>query len=242
MSNPANKKADSSVPRHIAIIMDGNGRWATKRNLPRIAGHKKGADAVRESIEGCIENGVEYLTIYAFSSENWNRPQAEIDGLMELLQLYLGRELNKLHKNGVQLKVIGERSMLADNISEKISQAEELTKNNTKLCLTIALSYGSRQEIVSAAQKIAEDTKNGKISTADVNEDLFSSYLYTNGTPDPDLLIRTSGELRLSNFLLWQMAYTELLFIDILWPDFKKNNITEAVAEFTKRDRRYGTS
>jgi undecaprenyl diphosphate synthase len=230
------------MPTHIAIIMDGNGRWAKQRNLPRIAGHKKGTDAVREAIEACKEMGIPYLTLYAFSSENWNRPAKEVDSLMDLLRFYLGKELKKLHKNDIRLKIIGDRSLLTDDINEEIRKGEELTKNNKSLLLTIALSYGSRQEIAGAAKKIAAEVLAGNMDLDSIDEKSFTKYLYTENVPDPDLLIRTSGEKRLSNFLLWQMAYTELFFIDILWPDFKKHHIKEVVAEFTKRERRYGTS
>jgi len=236
-----NKIDTASIPRHIAIIMDGNGRWAKSRNLPRIAGHRQGAESVKEAIEACAENGVEYLTLYAFSSENWNRPADEVGGLMELLKYYLGKELNQLHKNNICLRVIGDMSLLSDEIKQQIKNAEDLTANNTKLNLIIALSYGSRQEILHAVSNIAKDAKDGKINS-DITESVFSQYLYTKDVPDPDLLIRTSGEKRISNFLLWQIAYTELLFIDILWPDFKKQHILDALEEFTKRERRYGTS
>lgn len=231
-----------SIPRHIAIIMDGNGRWAKGRNLPRIAGHKMGMESVREAIEACKELGVEYLTLYAFSSENWSRPVKEVDALMDLLRLYLGKELKQLHKNDICLKIIGDRAQLLPDINQEIAKAEELTKNNKSLRLTIALSYGSQQEIVVAARKVAEQVLAGKMDVAAINEQSFGQFLYTADIPSPDLLIRTSGEKRLSNFLLWQMAYTELFFIDILWPDFKKEHIKEAVVEFTKRERRYGTS
>ncbi|MCE3233423.1 MAG: pyrophosphate synthase [Rickettsiaceae bacterium] len=230
------------IPQHIAIIMDGNGRWAKQRNLPRIAGHKKGADAVREAIEACKEMGVAYLTLYAFSSENWNRPAKEVDALMELLRYYLGKELKVLHKNDICLRVIGDRSQLTDDIKQEIDKAETLTRDNKSLVLTIALSYGSRQEIVYAVKNIAAEVLAGNMGIDNIDEATVSQFLYTNDIPDPDLLIRTSGEKRLSNFLLWQIAYTELFFIDILWPDFKKQHITEAVSEFTKRERRYGTS
>jgi len=236
---PANK---SNLPKHIAIIMDGNGRWAMQRNLPRVAGHKKGADSVREIIEACVEIGVPYLTLYAFSSENWSRPVEEVDSLMELLNFYLRKELKALHKNGVKLNFIGDRTKLAKEIAEKLVEAEDLTKNNTKLVLTIALSYGSRQEIIRAAQLAAQQTSDGKLTPEEINEQSFSKFLYTIDIPDPDLLIRTGGEQRLSNFLLWQSAYTELFFIDVLWPDFHKNNLEQAIFEFTKRERRYGNS
>jgi len=229
-------------PVHIAIIMDGNGRWAKQRNMPRISGHKKGAEAVREAIEACVEKSVPYLTLYAFSSENWSRPVDEVEGLMELLNYYLGKELKQLNEKNIKLNVIGDRTLLSDKINTKIQQAEELTKDNKSLCLTIALSYGGRQEIVSAAKKIVSNVIEGGLDKDKVDEKVFESFLYTSGIPDPDLLIRTSGEKRLSNFLLWQLAYTELFFIDVLWPDLKKQHIVDVINDFTKRERRYGNS
>jgi undecaprenyl diphosphate synthase len=230
------------LPDHIAIIMDGNGRWATQRKLPRVAGHKKGADSVREVIESCVEIGVPYLTLYAFSSENWRRPADEVDSLMELLKFYLSKEIKTLHKNGIKLNFIGERSKLSKDIAKNLVQAEELTKENKNLVLTIALSYGSRQEIIHAAQRIAREASDGKLTALEINEQSFSKFLYTIDIPDPDLLIRTGGEQRLSNFLLWQSAYTELFFDNVLWPDFHKENLEQAILEFGKRERRYGTS
>lgn len=230
------------LPAHIAIIMDGNGRWATSRSLPRIAGHKKGADSVREVIESCVEIGIPYLTLYAFSSENWRRPVEEVDSLMELLSFYLRKEIKALHKNGVKLIFSGDLKKLPKDIATKLSEAEELTLNNKKLVLTIALSYGSRQEILRAAQLIAQEISDQKLTAAEINEQSFSKYFYTVDIPDPDLLIRTGGEQRLSNFLLWQSAYAELYFTDTLWPDFHKENLAQAIIEFGKRERRYGTS
>ncbi|MDA0781930.1 MAG: isoprenyl transferase [Rickettsiales bacterium] len=229
-------------PVHIAIIMDGNGRWAKQRNMPRISGHKKGAESVREAIEACIEKSVSHLTLYAFSSENWSRPVDEVEGLMELLNYYLGKELKQLNEKNIKLNIIGDRTLLSDKINAKIQQAEELTKDNKSLCLTIALSYGGRQEIVSAAKKIVSNVIEGGLDKDKVDEKVFESFLYTSGIPDPDLLIRTSGEKRLSNFLLWQLAYTELFFIDVLWPDLKKQHILDVINDFTKRERRYGNS
>jgi undecaprenyl diphosphate synthase len=238
------KKIDdkSELPRHIAIIMDGNGRWAKQRNLPKIAGHRQGTESVREAIYACKELGIPYLTLYAFSSENWNRPQTEVEGLMELLRFYIRKEIKELHKNGIRLKIIGDRTLLLPDVQKQIDEAEALTHENNSLILTIAISYGSRQEIVSATREIAAQVAAGKMQVDEINEKSFAQFLYTEGAPEPDLLIRTSGEKRLSNFLLWQMAYTELFFLDILWPDFKKQHIVETVAEFTKRERRYGTS
>ncbi len=223
-----------STLRHIAIIMDGNGRWAQKRGLPRIAGHKKGAEVVRGVIESCRENGVPYLTLYAFSSENWSRSTEEVSGLMDLLKFYLGKEIKSLHKNDVKIVFIGDRSKVSEDIKKQIGKAEKLTSKNKSLTLTIALSYGSRDEIVNAAKTIAEDFKDKKISLEDINDELFEKNLYTKYMPCPDVLIRTGGEKRLSNFLLWQLSYTELFFIDILWPDFKKEHITEVISDFKK--------
>jgi undecaprenyl diphosphate synthase len=234
--------ASTPPPLHIAIIMDGNGRWAKSRNLPRTAGHQQGAEALKDILEGCKEFGIKHLTLYAFSSENWKRPQTEITDLMGLLRLYLNRELATLHKNNICIRIIGDRTRLDKDIQDKITECEQLTQHNTALHLTIALSYGSRQEIAHAARRVAEEVASGRLSADDVTEESFSQYLYTAGTPDPDLLIRTGGEERLSNFLLWQSAYTELYFTDILWPDFKKEGLRAAIEEFKRRERRYGTA
>ncbi|MDB2414536.1 isoprenyl transferase [Rickettsiales bacterium] len=236
------KKASGEIPRHIAIIMDGNGRWAQSKNLPRAAGHKKGADSVHEVIEACIEKKVNILTLYAFSSENWQRPKQEIFDLMELLRLYLGKELKKLNKNNIRFNVIGDISRLDADIQEQIKKSQDITKDNNALILNIALSYGSRQEIVYAAKSAIRQVVDNKIVEDDINEEFFSNLLYTKSQDDPDLLIRTGGEKRLSNFLLWQSAYAELYFTDILWPDFKKENLFEAISEFSNRERRYGTA
>lgn len=233
---------DDTTPRHIAIIMDGNGRWARGKNLPRIAGHKKGAQAIREAMEACRTHGVHYLTLYAFSSENWKRPAKEIGSLMELLRLYLGRELDRLHTEGVALRVIGDRSRLEADIQDKINYAEALTATNNSLVLTIALSYGSRQELVHAAKALCQKVADGQVSLESIDEESFAQCLYTAGVPEPDLLIRTGGEQRLSNFLLWQAAYTELFFTEVLWPDFTAGHMTQAISEFSKRERRYGTA
>ncbi len=217
--------------QHIAIIMDGNHRWAKKHSLPRGTGHKQGAEAAREIIKLCPEFGIKYLTLYAFSSENWNRPEDEVTEIMGILRFYLGRELKSLHKNGVRLKIIGDCSRLSKDISKDIKEAEELTRNNEVLFLNIALSYGSRQEIISAVRKLIADNKPAES---------LAEYLYTRGIPDPDLLIRTGGDQRLSNFLLWQSAYTELYFTPTLWPDFKREDLLQAIETFNKRERRYG--
>jgi len=231
---------DASVPRHVAIIMDGNGRWAAKRRLPRSAGHRRGAEAVREAISGAANAGVEYLTLYAFSSENWNRPQEEVSDLMGLLKLYLSREVKSLSKQGIRLKVIGRRSRLSEDINAMIDRAEEQTKDNKRMTLVIALSYGGRDEILDAVRSIAEDVANGRMSVDDIDEAHFQNALATHDLPDPDLIIRTSGEQRLSNFLLWQAAYSEFLFLDLLWPDFTEETFAQAIEEYQGRNRRYG--
>ena len=222
--------------------MDGNGRWAQARGLPRVAGHRQGAEAVRRAVVACIELGVDYLTIYAFSSENWKRPEREIDDLMGLLGLYLRNEVAELSQRGVRVCFIGDRGRLSTDIRKLIDQAEASTRENKALTLTVALNYGGRQEIVRAARRIAEDAVAGRLGAAAVEEYLFSGYLDTAGVPDPDLVIRTSGEQRLSNFLLWQAAYAELVFLPTLWPDFRKRDLEEAIAEYMKRERRYGAS
>ena len=231
-----------AVPRHVAIIMDGNGRWARARGLPRIAGHKQGAEAVRSTVRACSDLGISYLTIYAFSSENWKRPATEVDDLMGLLRLYIRRELVSLRGEGVRIQFIGDRSRLDIEINRLISESEENTKDNRGLIFTVALNYGGRQEILEAARGFAQNVRDGKLNPEDMNEQLFESYLQSNDMPDPDLLIRTSGEQRLSNFLLWQSAYTEFLFTSTLWPDFKREHLEQAVYEYQRRERRYGGS
>jgi undecaprenyl diphosphate synthase len=222
--------------------MDGNGRWAVSRGLPRTAGHKRGAEAVRRAVTGAAELGVSYLTLFGFSSENWKRPPTEIDDLMGLLRLYLRSEIAEFHRNGVRLKVIGDRDRLSTDLVSMIRHAEEMTSANRRLQLTVALSYGGRSEIAHAARRIAERVHAGEIEPIAVDEKLFEAHLLTAGMPDPDLLIRTSGEKRISNFLLWQTAYSELVFIDRLWPDFTKQDLEEAIREFHSRDRRYGAT
>jgi len=222
--------------------MDGNGRWAKARGLPRIAGHKRGAEAVRRSVRGAAELGIEYLTLYGFSSENWKRPPAEVDDLMGLLRLYLISEIDELDRNGVRLKVIGQMSRLHPEIVRLIGEAEGRTSGNRKLNLTVALSYGGRAEIAGAARRIAEEVRAGRLAPAEVDEAEFARHLLTNGVPDPDLLIRTSGEKRISNFLLWQCAYAELVFLDRLWPDFTRDDLEYAIREYHGRDRRYGAA
>lgn len=229
-------------PVHVAIIMDGNGRWARARALPRTAGHRQGAEAVRRAVRGAIELGVRYLTLFGFSSENWKRPSAEVDDLMSLLRFYLRSEIAELHKNGVRIKVIGERERLAPDIVALIERAETQTCDNARLVLTVALSYGGRGEIVRAARQIAAEVAAGRLRLEDVSEQAFATQLATVGIPDPDLVIRTSGEQRLSNFLLWQSAYAELVFVDTLWPDFDKADMERALEEYGRRERRYGAA
>jgi undecaprenyl diphosphate synthase len=229
-------------PVHVAIIMDGNGRWARARGLPRTAGHKRGAEAVKTAAESAAQLGVQYLTLFGFSSENWKRPRAEISDLMGLLRYYLQNELDYLCKQGVRLRVIGERKRLAPDIVDLIESAERQTAGNCRLTLIIALSYGSRAEIADASRRLAERAAAGLLRPTDIDEGMLSENLYTADIPDPDLLIRTSGEQRISNFLLWQLAYAELIFLDTPWPDFSREDFTEALMEFRRRERRYGAA
>ena len=229
-------------PLHVAIIMDGNGRWAKARGLRRIVGHQQGAEAVRRTVKHCRELGVSYLTIYAFSSENWKRPPTEVDDLMGLMRLYLRRELDELVDAGVRMRFIGDRHRLPDDIIALVNQAEQRTRTSSGLTLTVALNYGGRREIVEAAQRLARDAAAGRLDPGDIDEKTFADQLATNGLPEPDLLIRTSGEQRISNFLLWQLAYTELVFIPAMWPDFTKQHLEDAINEFHRRERRYGAS
>jgi undecaprenyl diphosphate synthase len=237
-----NLTAPRPEPRHIAIIMDGNGRWAKARGLPRIAGHRQGAEAVRRTVRAAGELGVPYLTLFGFSSENWKRPLEEIDDLMGLLRHYLRGEIAELHKNGVRLRVIGDLSRLAPDIVTLIVNAEALTRDNTGVNLTIALSYGGRAEIVAAFRALAAKSAAGDLLPEEIDEAVISRHLFTAGIPDPDLLIRTSGEQRISNFLLWQCAYSELVFTKTLWPDFGPADLEQAIADFGCRERRYGAS
>jgi undecaprenyl diphosphate synthase len=229
------------VPRHIAIIMDGNGRWAQARGLPRIAGHQRGAEAARRAVVAAAELGVPYLTLFGFSSENWKRPSTEIQDLMGLLRHYLRAEIAELHRHRVRLKVIGDFGKLAPDIITLIKHAEEMTRDNDRITLTIALSYGGRAEIVAAVRAIARQAASGSLAAEAIDEDLFVRHLFTAELPDPDLVIRSSGEQRISNFLLWQSAYSELIFIKTLWPDFSKRDLEQALDEFRSRERRYGT-
>jgi len=234
--------APAAAPVHVAIIMDGNGRWAKARGLPRVAGHRRGVDAVRAAIEGAGDHGVRYLTLFGFSSENWRRPADEVSDLMGLLRHYLRSELAELHANGVRFRVVGARARLPQDVVALIGSAEETTRANERLHLTVALSYGGRADILAAARRLAADVAAGRIAADAIGEAEFSARLWTAGIPDPDLLIRTSGERRISNFLLWQSAYTEFLFLDTLWPDFGKRDFAAAIADFQRRERRYGTS
>jgi undecaprenyl diphosphate synthase len=234
------KISKDNLPQHIAIIMDGNGRWANKHTIGRIRGHRKGAFAVKTTVRSCREIGIKYLTLFAFSVENWGRPAEEVSALMSLLEEYLVSETKDLQKQGIRLNTIGEVEYLNSSIKKRLQEAKDSTAKNDKMVLTLALSYGSRDEIIISVKKIIEEYKNGKISLNDINKETFGKYLDTYNIPDPDLLIRTSGEYRISNFLLWQMAYTELYFTDVLWPDFKKADLLKAIADYQNRERRFG--
>lgn len=238
----AEQSRPAEPPVHVAIIMDGNGRWAKARGLPRTAGHKKGVEAVRRTVEAARELGIGYLTIFSFSSENWRRPEEEVSDLMGLLRFYLRSEIAELHKAGVRLRVMGDRTRLADDIVRLIDQAEGMTADNKALTLVVALSYGSRQEIAMAARRLAEEVQAGRLDPAAIDEEAVTARLYTADIPDPDLVVRTSGEQRLSNFLLWQSAYSELVFVDTLWPDFTKRDLEAAIEEFHRRERRFGAT
>lgn len=230
----------NTIPTHVAIIMDGNGRWATKRALPRSAGHRAGMETIKKIVEASIDIGVKYLTIYAFSTENWKRPREEINSLMHLLVEYIGKELIKLKQNGVCIRVLGHIEELPDSTAASVKEAIVETENNSKLFLQIALNYGSRREIIDAVKVVAAQATEGKIKIDDIQDDMFQQHLYTAELPDPDLMIRTSGEMRLSNFLLWQSAYTEFWSTPILWPDFKPNHLYEAIYDYQHRSRRLG--
>ena len=230
------RKPLQKVPTHLGIIMDGNGRWAKARGLPRLAGHRAGTENIRPVLEGCVEFGVPMLTIWAFSTENWRRPRAEVEGLVRLLGESIDRELNDLHKEGVQLNHIGRLDRLPQHLRKRVQEAIELTQNNTRITLNVAFDYGGRDEIVRAVQRIIQD----KVPAEDVTEDLISHYLYTAGLPDPDLIIRTSGEFRTSNFMIWQGAYAEYYVTPTYWPDFGKDELYEALRSFARRERRFG--
>ena len=231
---------DLNLPSHIGIIMDGNGRWAKKRGLPRKAGHRQGAKTFRTITRYCSDIGIKYLTVYAFSTENWKRPQEEVDALMSLFKSYLNEALEDFKDDSIVVKFIGDKSGFNDELRELMIENEESSKDRDGMVLNIAMNYGSRDEIVRAVRNISEDVRNGKISSDDITENLFSNYLYTAGQPDPDLIIRPSGEYRISNFLLWQSAYTEFVIMNKLWPDFQKSDLAEALKIYSSRNRRYG--
>ena len=230
----------NNVTTHIALIMDGNGRWAKKRFLPRTAGHKAGVETIREVVKECSRLNVKYLTLYAFSTENWKRPKVEIDTLMSLLVSYLKSEIKELHSNNVRIETIGDISKLPQSCIKELDNARELTKDNTGVTLNLALNYGSRNDITNAVLDIVKDCKSDKINIESINEDTIKNYLSTKSTPDPDLLIRTSGEERLSNFLLWEIAYSEFYFTDVHWPDFNRQELQKAIYVYQNRDRRFG--
>lgn len=227
-------------PRHIAIIMDGNGRWAKERGWMRLKGHEQGAHSVQESLDACLEAGVEYLTLYAFSSENWKRPKFEVEGLMTLLEHYLGNKVEEMNKNKIRFNAIGHLQELPSPIQRRLQKAIDATAHNSRLTLTLALNYGARREVVDATKAIAQKVQQGILSLEEITEETISNHLYTAKMPDPDLFIRTSGEYRISNFLLWQLSYTELYITPQLWPDFKKADLLMAIEAFQKRERRFG--
>jgi undecaprenyl diphosphate synthase len=242
-SEPLVREAEAAAPpQHVAIIMDGNRRWARSRGMPPTYGHRRGAEAVRRAVEACAKEGIRYLTLFAFSSENWRRPASEVGDLMDLLRVYFRRELNELCRNGIQLRVIGDRAGLPDDIRELIEETEALSRDNQRVIVVMALNYGSRREITEAARRLADEARAGRLDPALIDEQLFGQCLSTAGIPDPDLLIRTSGEQRISNFLLWQLAYTELVFVPLSWPDFSEDHLRDALREFHRRERRYGAS
>ncbi|MCC7251860.1 isoprenyl transferase [Hyphomicrobium sp.] len=228
------------TPRHVAIIMDGNGRWAAERGLPRALGHRSGVEAVRRAVKAAIELSIPYLTLYSFSSENWSRPQDEIDDLMGLMKRFIRRDLAELHQNNVRVMVIGERENIEPEMAALIDEACELTRDNTRLTLVIAFNYGARGEITRAARRLAEEVAAGRLTPAEITSEVMAQALDTGGVPDPDVLIRTSGECRLSNFLLWQCAYTEFVFLDAYWPDFDRELLLEAISQYRARERRFG--
>lgn len=235
-----NKIDLTRVPKHVAIIMDGNGRWAKKRFLPRTAGHQEGMKRVIEIVEIAEKLNIKYLSLYAFSTENWKRPKEEIEGLMKLLVQYIRIELNRIHKNNIRIQTMGDVSMLPKTAREEVKRAIEKTKNNSKMILNIGLNYGGRDEIIRGIKNLLEDVKMGKLKEDQISIEIFENYLYTHNLPDPDLLIRPSGELRLSNFMLYQIAYTEFWFSDIYWPDFKEEHLYKAIIDYQKRNRRFG--
>lgn len=240
MVDAAPQLGEGDRPLHVAVIMDGNGRWARARGMPRSLGHREGAKAVRRAVEAACELGVGYLTLFGFSSENWSRPAQEIGDLMDLLRFYLRREIADLHNDGIRFRVIGDRGKLSPDIVTLIENGERLTAANTRMVLTVALSYGGRRELTGVVRRIAEEVAAGRLDPAAIDEDVVAARLDTADLPDPDLLIRTSGEKRISNFLLWQIAYTEFVFLDVLWPDFGRPHLEGALEEFARRDRRFG--
>lgn len=229
-----------NIPQHIAIILDGNGRWAKGKGMPRNYGHAQGSKNVERICEDAYKMGVKYLTVYAFSTENWRRPQSEVDALMKLLRNYMKTCLKTAEKNRMKVRVLGDKTRLDEDIRTRIAELEAATVNNDGLNFQIALNYGSRDEMIRAIRRLAKDCEDGKVNSAEITEQMFESYLDTHDIPDPDLLIRTSGELRLSNYLLWQLAYTEFYFTDVLWPDFTKEELQKAIEHYNKRDRRFG--
>ncbi|KVK56224.1 isoprenyl transferase [Agrobacterium leguminum] len=230
----------SSIPEHVAIIMDGNGRWAKQRGLPRVMGHRRGVEAVRETVRAAGDCGIRYLTLFAFSSENWRRPESEVSDLMGLLKAFIRRDLAELHRENVRVRIIGDRQGLKHDIRSLLEEAEQMTADNTKLTLVIAFNYGSRDEIARATAAIARDVAEGRINAESITPEMISARLDTSGMPDPDLIIRTSGEERLSNFLLWQAAYSEFLFVPEYWPDFDRQRFFSAIEQYATRDRRFG--
>ncbi|MBS1621779.1 MAG: isoprenyl transferase [Bacteroidetes bacterium] len=240
MSQLLDKIDKQQLPRHIAIIMDGNGRWAKEKGEDRLFGHVHGVESVRDVVEGCAELGIEYLTLYAFSTENWERPGYEVEGLMELLVVTIRDEAETLHKNNIKLHVIGDMSMLPKHARDELAEALEITKENSGLNLIMALSYSGRWDLLNAVRIIADKVKKNELETEKIDQDVIEKYLCTSGFPDPELMIRTSGEYRISNFLLYQLAYTELYFTEVRWPDFRKENLYEAILDFQNRERRFG--
>lgn len=236
------EKRGGGPPVHVAIIMDGNGRWANARGLPRAAGHQSGAEAARRAVKGALSMGVSYLTLYGFSAENWKRPTAEVDDLMGLLRWYLHSQIAEMIREGIRLRVIGDRTRLSSDLKDLIAEAEAVTTDNRRLNLTMAISYGGRQEIVAAARRLVQRALDGGLAPADIDERSFEAELDTADLPDPDLILRTSGEQRISNFLIWQSAYSELVFVDKLWPDFGEADLAAAIQEYQSRDRRYGAA
>ncbi|MCX6882400.1 MAG: isoprenyl transferase, partial [Verrucomicrobia bacterium] len=231
----------ANLPTHVAVIMDGNGRWAKERHLPRVEGHRNGVESVRAIVRACGELGIKYLTLYAFSIENWNRPKIEVDTLMKYLARFLKNEIGELNRSNVKLEAIGQIYRLPEFVQEQLEKTKAALSKNNGLTLVLALSYGGRTELVEAARSLAEQVKAGKLEAAEINEQMFSQHLYTRNIPDPDLLIRTSGEMRVSNFLLWQISYTELVVTPTFWPDFRKQHLYIALEEYTRRHRRFGS-